>query len=58
MANTKSITNTTERKAKKRALRKSLKAEFYALTKEQKRRFRNGEIKGLRKFKAEAASAS
>lgn len=57
MANTKSIENRTERKAKKRTLRKALKAEFYGLTKEQKRRFRNGEIKGLRKFKAEAATA-
>ncbi|MFO0747688.1 MAG: hypothetical protein U1F43_18785 [Myxococcota bacterium] len=58
MANTKSIENKTERKAKKRALRRALKGEFYKLTKEQKRRFRNGEIKGLRKFKAEASSAT
>lgn len=57
MANTKNIENTTERKAKKRALRAALKAKFTALTKEQKRRFRNGETKGLRKFIAESASA-
>ena len=57
MANTKNIENKTERKAKKRALRTALKAEFRVLTKEQKRRFRNGETKGLRKFIAESASA-
>ncbi len=57
MANTKNIQDTTERKAKKRALRTALKATFTKLTKEQKRRFRNGETKGLRKFIAESASA-
>jgi|JI10StandDraft_1071094.scaffolds.fasta_scaffold659052_2 hypothetical protein len=57
VANTKSIENVTERKAKKRALRTALKAKFTALTKEQKRRFRNGETKGLRKFIAESAGA-
>lgn len=57
VANTKNIQDKTERKAKKRELRTALKAEFTALTKEQKRRFRNGETKGLRKFIAESASA-
>ena len=57
MANTHNITDRTERKAKKRALRAALKATFTKLTKEQKRRFRNGETKGLRKFIAESAGA-
>ncbi len=57
MANTRNITDSGERKAKKRALRTALKAEFAKLTKEAKRRFRNGEIKGLRKFIAEQKSA-
>ena len=57
MANTKSITDRTERKAKKRGLRTALKAEFYKLTKDLKRRFRNGETKGLRKFIGEQKSA-
>ena len=58
MANTRSITNTTERKAKKRALRKAFKDVFYKLTKDAKRRFRNGETKGLRKFVAESAASN
>lgn len=57
MANTKSIENKAERKAKKRTLRTALKAEFYKLTKEAKRRFRNGETKGLRKFIGESAAS-
>lgn len=57
MANTKTIANKTERKAKKRSLRKALKGEFFKLTKDAKRRFRNGETKGLRKFVAESAAA-
>ena len=57
MANTKNITDRTERKAKKRGLRTALKAEFYKLTKDLKRRFRNGETKGLRKFIGEQKSA-
>lgn len=57
MANTRSITEVVERKAKKRALRKALKGEFRKLTKDAKRRFRNGEIKGLRKFISEAPAA-
>lgn len=57
MANTKSIANKTERKAKKRALRTALKGEFFKLPKEAKRRFRNGETKGLRKFIGESAAA-
>jgi len=56
VANTRKITDTTERKAKKRALRKALKAQFAKLTKDQKRRFRNGETKGLRKFIGESAA--
>jgi hypothetical protein len=57
VANTKNIQDTAARKAKKRELRTALKAAFTKLTKEQKRRFRNGETKGLRKFIAESASA-
>ena len=57
MANTKSIKDVTARKTKKRALRKGIKEVYRKLTKEQKRRFRNGEIKGLRKFVAEQSSA-
>jgi len=58
VANTKSIEDRTARKAKKRELRKALKVEFYKLTKDQKRRFRNGETKGLRKFIGEQAGAA
>ena len=58
MANTRKITDTTARKAKKRELRTKLKEVFRKLTKEQKRRFRNGEIKGLRKFLTESSAAS
>lgn len=57
MANTKNISDRTERKAKKRGLRTALKAEFTKLTKDLKRRFRNGETKGLRKFISEQKSA-
>jgi hypothetical protein len=57
VANTKTITDRTERKSKKRELRTALKAEFAKLKKDEKRRFRNGEIKGLRKFIAEQKSA-
>ena len=57
MANTKNIEDRTARKAKKRGLRTKLKAEFTKLTKELKRRFRNGETKGLRKFLSEQKSA-
>lgn len=57
VANTKNITDRTERKAKKRGLRTALKAEFTKLTKDLKRRFRNGETKGLRKFLSEQKSA-
>lgn len=57
MANTKSITDRTERKAKKRSLRTALKVQFTKMTKDLKRRFRNGEIKGLRKFLSEQKSA-
>ncbi|MCC6619714.1 MAG: hypothetical protein IT385_00575 [Deltaproteobacteria bacterium] len=57
MANTRNITDTTARKAKKRALRKALKGEFAKLTKDAKRRFRNGETKGLRKFLGESAAS-
>ncbi len=58
VANTKNIKDNTARKAAKRALRTAFKAVFTKLTKEQKRRFRNGETKGLRKFVAESATAS
>ena len=57
MANTRNIEDRAERKAKKRELRTALKAEFAKLKKDDKRRFRNGEIKGLRKFIAEQKSA-
>lgn len=57
MANTKDITDRAERKAKKRELRTALKAEFAKLSKDDKRRFRNGETKGLRKFIEEQKSA-
>jgi len=56
VANTKNIADKAERKAKKRALRTALKTEFGKLTKELKRRFRNGETKGLRKFLGEQKS--
>lgn len=56
VANTRNLTETIERKAKKRALRKAHKAEFAKLSKDAKRRFRNGETKGLRKFISESAS--
>ena len=52
------ISDRTERKAKKRGLRTALKAEFTKMTKDLKRRFRNGEIKGLRKFMAEQKPAA
>lgn len=55
MANTKNIQDTAARKAKKRELRAALKVEFTKLSKEAKRRFRNGETSGLRKFIAESA---
>ena len=58
MANTKSISDRTERKAKKRGLRTALKAVFTKMTKDLKRRFRNGEIKGLRKFLTEQKPAA
>ncbi len=57
VANTKSIKDRTERKAKKRGLRTALKAQFTKLTKDLKRRFRNGETKGLRKFISEQKTA-
>jgi hypothetical protein len=57
VANTKNITDRAARKAKKRTLRGKLKTEFGKLTKELKRRFRNGETKGLRKFLSEQKSA-
>jgi hypothetical protein len=57
VANTKNISDRAERKAKKRGLRTALKAEFGKLTKDLKRRFRNGETKGLRKFLSEQKSA-
>jgi hypothetical protein len=57
VANTRNITDRAERKAQKRVLRTALKAEFAKLKKADKRRFRNGEIKGLRKFIAEQKSA-
>lgn len=57
MANTKNIADRTARKAKKRELRAKLSAVFTKLTKDLKRRFRNGETKGLRKFLGEQKSA-
>jgi len=57
VANTKNIADRTARKAKKRELRAKLSAVFTKLTKDLKRRFRNGETKGLRKFLGEQKSA-
>lgn len=57
VANTKNIADRTARKAKKRELRAKLSAVFTKLTKDLKRRFRNGETKGLRKFLSEQKSA-
>lgn len=57
MANTKNITDRTERKAKKREARRALKAEFAKLTRDEKRRFRNGEERSLRKFIEDLKSA-
>jgi len=57
VANTKNITDRKARKAKKRGLRTALKAEFTKMTQDLKRRFRNSELKGLRKFLGETKSA-
>ncbi|MCA9515363.1 MAG: hypothetical protein KC635_10500 [Myxococcales bacterium] len=57
MANTRNITDKAERKAKKREQRAALKAVFTKLTKDEKRRFRKGETKGLRKWVSENAAA-
>ncbi len=56
MANTKQITDRTERKAKKRELRKGFKAVYSKLTKAQRRRFRNSETVGVKKWLAEEAA--
>lgn len=57
MANTRNIKDKAERKAKKRAQRTALGAEFAKLTKDQKRRFRKGETTGLRKWISENVAA-
>jgi hypothetical protein len=54
MANTKNIENTADRKAKKRELRRALKNTYAGLDKEQLRKYRKSETKGLRKFLANA----
>ena len=54
MANTRNVTDRSERKSKKRALRAALKGVFEKLTPDQVRRFRKSETKGLRKFLASA----
>lgn len=54
MANTRNIQDTQERKAKKRTLRRALKAVYAKLTEDQLRRFRKAETKSLRKFLASA----
>ena len=57
MANTKSIVDRSERKAKKRAQRKAFKSTFSALSQKDKRAFRKAEPKmGLRAWIAENKS--
>ncbi len=53
MANTKNITDRTERKAAKRAQRKALKQAFVGLGPKDKKKFRKSEHTGLRAFIAE-----
>lgn len=57
MANTKNITDRTERRNKKRGLRKALKRAFSQLTTKQKKAFRKSETIGLRNWIAEQAQA-
>lgn len=57
MANTKSIVDRSERKAKKRAQREAFKSTFAALSQKDKRAFRKAEPKlGLRAWIAENKS--
>lgn len=53
MANTKNITDRTERKAKKREQRKALKAAYSELSTKQKKAFYKSETTGLRAWIAE-----
>ena len=53
MANTKNITDRTERKTAKRTQRKALKQAFLGLGPKDKKKFRKGEQTGLRAFIAE-----
>ena len=57
MANTKSITDRTERKTAKRAQRKALKATHAGLTTKQKKAYRRSETTGLRAWIAEQAKS-
>ena len=50
MANTKNITDRSERKKAKRSLRKKLKETFAGLTPGEKGQFRKSETVGLRKW--------
>ena len=56
VANTKHISDRAERKASKRQQRKALKDLYENLTKDQKRRYRKSETKGLRAWLAEQKS--
>jgi hypothetical protein len=53
MANTKHLNDTAQRKAKKRELRKAHKAVVGSLNKEQRRKFRKGEVTGVKTFLAQ-----
>jgi hypothetical protein len=55
VANTKSITDNTERKSKKRAQRKALKATHAGLSTKAKKAYRKSETSGLRTWIAEQA---
>ncbi len=57
MANTKQITDRTERKAAKREQRKAFKQTFTQLSKADKRRYKKSETVGLRKWIAEEAKS-
>jgi hypothetical protein len=56
VANTKNITDCSERKKAKRDLRKKLKETFTALTPAEKTQFRKSETGGLRKWIDEQSS--
>lgn len=58
MANTKDITDRAERKAAKRAQRKSLKETIGNLTVQERRQYRRSEIVGYKAFLADRDSGT